>query len=533
MRELTGGGAMIRFILRREKVALPLWILLLVVMVLGTPFNYAHLLSTDEMIRSIAEEIGKNEMLSAFAGRLNEVSLAGLSVWKIGDTCYTLIGLMSILTVTRHTRAEEESGRRELLGACAIGRLASLTASLAVACGASVLAGALAALGWIVYGFEPAGSIAFGFALAVPGCFYAALAALTAQLTVSARRANMLALTGLVAGYVLRFAGDASGYLWMKWVSVQGLSHLVAPFGSERWLVPLLPLAAAIVLAAVAFRLAASRDLGSGLIQPKPGPSAAPRLGKLALAWRMQRGLLAGWTIGFALTGVLLGGIIGGLSDSGNMRDWGTKLLERYMGSAGATFEDIFLSVIVQSLSYSAMLYPMFAVLRLRDEEAEGRAEALLAAPFGRLQWAMSHLVFAFAGTAVIMTAAGAAIGLAYGMNAGGLSELLPRLLAASWVELPAIWIMGGIAVLVVGIVPRMAAAVCWAAFLFFNLFGEVLGPIFGLDQSTADKLVPFHHVPKLLTGGAFALSPVLLLAAVCALLVVCGLAGLRRRDIG
>ena len=46
-----------------------------------------------------------------------------------------------ILTVIRHTRADEESGRTELLDSTAVGRYASLTATLLLTFGASVATG--------------------------------------------------------------------------------------------------------------------------------------------------------------------------------------------------------------------------------------------------------------------------------------------------------------------------------------------------------------------------------------------------------
>ena len=50
----------------------------------------------------------------------------------------------------------------------------------------------------------------------------------------------------------------------------------------------------------LAYALAAHRDQGAGLIPARPGsPRAGPWLrGPLGLAWRLQRGGLAGWALG-------------------------------------------------------------------------------------------------------------------------------------------------------------------------------------------------------------------------------------------
>ena len=60
---------------------------------------------------------------------------------------HALIAVAVILTVIRHTRAEEESGRTELLDSTAVGRYASLTAALILTFGASIATGLIGTAG--------------------------------------------------------------------------------------------------------------------------------------------------------------------------------------------------------------------------------------------------------------------------------------------------------------------------------------------------------------------------------------------------
>ena len=50
----------------------------------------------------------------ALYGRIYADSVGGLVAWRLGGIALALAGLMSILIVVRHTRAEEETGRAEL-----------------------------------------------------------------------------------------------------------------------------------------------------------------------------------------------------------------------------------------------------------------------------------------------------------------------------------------------------------------------------------------------------------------------------------
>ena len=59
--------------------------------------------------------------------------------WKPGGFAAVAAALMSIFLVVRHTRADEESGRLELLSATPIGRRAPLAGVLLVAVAANVV----------------------------------------------------------------------------------------------------------------------------------------------------------------------------------------------------------------------------------------------------------------------------------------------------------------------------------------------------------------------------------------------------------
>jgi ABC-2 type transport system permease protein len=99
----------------------------------------------------------------------------------------------------------------------------------------------------------------------------------------------------------------------------------------------------------------------------------------------------------------------------------------------------------------------------------------------------------------------------------------------AALVQLPSVWVLTGITVLVFGVAPGLIMA-GWGALVVFLLLGQ-LGPIFELPQWAMD-ISPFTHTPKL-PGAEFTATPLVWLTAVAAALVAAGLAAFRRRDIG
>jgi ABC-2 type transport system permease protein len=535
MTAFTGTGALLRLALRRERVALPAWTGALALIVVGQIGTYTRLLPTAQDRQGLLAEISRNPVFLAFNGPAFAATVSGLVVWRLSATAFCLLGLMALLTVVRHTRADEEAGRYELLAAGAVGRLAPLGSALLVTAAACALAGLLCALGMGALTGEWAGAGVFGAALTLEGWVFAALAALAAQLVGEAGSARALAGAALVLAYALRFVGDGSGSSWLSWLSPLAWGQQARPFADNRWWVLLLPLAAALLAGAAAVRIAVRRDLGAGLIRSRSGPATGDGLrGPLALAWCLQRAMLLGWVAAFALLGAFFGLLAPGFPPLlGQTSPAVQEFFRRFGGADGsADLVDAFLWTIMLTLGYTAALYPALAVLRLRAEEAAGRAEIVLAGAVSRLRWAASHLLIALLGTALIMAAAGLAIGLAYGAG-GGFAAQLPRLMAAALLQVPAAWVLGGVAALAVGAAPRAAVAVCWLAWLLINLFGEIVGPILGLGYWVANTISPFHYLPNTLAGDAVAPLPLAGLLGVTALLVALGLAALRRRDIG
>ena len=105
----------------------------------------------------------------------------------------------------------------------------------------------------------------------------------------------------------------------------------------------------------------------------------------------------------------------------------------------------------------------------------------------------------------------------------------LPRLLGAALAQVPAAWLLAGIAVALFGLVPRWSAA-AWGALGRRSLVLTWSARPCGCATGSLD-ISPFTHVPKL-PGGTFTATPLLWLARVAVALIAAGLAGLRRRDI-
>ncbi|MGP4016591.1 ABC transporter permease [Saccharopolyspora sp. 5N708] len=533
MNALTGTGKLIRLALRRDRVLLPIWILIAAVVPVVFVAAFTGAYPTPQALREYAETSTHNAAFTVAYGALHGASLGELVAWRAGFVP-VVIGLASLLTVIRHTRSEEEAGRRELIGSTATSRHASLAAAMIVTCGAVAVLGVLSALGLISRGLPAAGSLAYGFGLVAAGWVFAAAGAVAAQLTSGAGSARGLGSIVLGVAFLLRGIGDVSGQSggglgWVSWLSPIGWAGQFRPFSGERWWVLGLAVGALAALTAVAVALAERRDLGSGLLQSRPGAAeAAPGLRTpLALAWRLHRGSLAARAAGFAVVGLGLGGIATSIGELMNNSTPAAREVLARLGGPGTVVDQYFVGMMTM-IGVICAGFGIQAALRLRAEESGGRAEPLLAAPVDRLHWAGGHLAFALLGPTAWLVLFGAAAGLAHGLNTGEVGRELPRVLGAAVVQLPAVWVFVGLAFALFGLLPRLAAG-AFAVLLVSLLLGWLGGEL-QLDQWVLDLSV-FNHVPQL-PGGVLEVPPLVVLTAIAAVLAALGLFGLRRRDM-
>ncbi len=527
----AGTGQLLRLAVRRDRVVASVWIALFVIMAASSSSASQDLYTTLESRVRAANAVNDTPAMVALYGRVfDPTSLGAVSLIKLGAMGAALAGLLAIFTVVRHTRAEEEAGRAELLGATVVGRYAALTAALLLSAGISVVMALLTGLSRIGTGLPAEGALAFGLSWAGAGIAFAAVAGLAAQVTEGARTARSIAAAVLAGAYLLRAAGDATGTdtsTWLSWVSPIGWAQQVRPFAGDRWGVLVYLLAFAVLVAAAAYALVARRDHGAGLLAQRPGRARAARSlsSPLALAVRMQRGGVAGWLVGMVIGGLVLGSIasqVGEFVDTPQARDMIMKL----GGERGLV--DAFLSAEMGILAVIVSAFGISSTMRLRAEEAALRAEPILATRVPRVRWAASHLVVALAGTTLLLVTVGLFGGFAHGAASGDMGEL-GRVLVAALVQLPSVWVLTGITVLVFGVAPGLMMA-GWGALVVFLLLGQ-LGPIFELPR-WATNVSPFTHTPKL-PGAEFTATPLVWLTLVAAALMAVGLAGFRRRDIG
>jgi ABC-2 type transport system permease protein len=522
---LAGTGTLLRFALRRDRVRLPVWIAVGAGLVATQSVSSQALYDSPQDLAAYASSVGANAATIALAGPpVGLDTVAGAVAFEISSFVVVLTALMAAATTGRHTRADEEAGRTELVRATRVGRRAPLAAAVllsAAACLAMALAIGVAAT---ATGLPAGGSFLLGASVGAAGLVFTGVSAVAVQVAAGARAAQGAVAAVLGAAFVLRALGDVEGSP-VVWASPIGWAQATYPYSADRVLPLLLCLLATAVLLGVAGLLLDRRDLGSGLVAPRPGPASAPwsLRSALGLAVRLHRGALAGWTAVLALLGLVLGGLAGSVETL-----VGDNPEARAFFPDAASVVDAYLATALSMAALLSGAYAASAVLRARAEEAAGRAEPVLGTATGRVAWLGGHAAVALVGATLLLLVAGAATGAVRALATGDPAEL-GRLLGAASAYLPAVWVLAGVAAAGSGLLPRPAAALAWAAVAYVTVMTFFAG---SLDwPGWVDAASPLAWTPLVPVDDAAAV-PLLVLTAVAAGLLAAGLAGVRRRDL-
>ena len=528
MSNLVGTGKLIGFILKRDRRRLVIWVLVLGLLPIATANAFFELTPTEADRERMAATAIANPAFQAILGPIHGTSIGALTAWRVGTIGAVLVALMAILTVIRHTREEEESGRAELLGSTVLGRHALAVAAVTVVSVAGLGLALVITAGLTGLGLPLAGSIVLGLGYGMVAVSFAAVAVLAAQLTEGAGAARGIAVGALGVAFLLRAVGDATDLSIFSWLSPIGWFSQLRAFAGEAAWVFALYIGLAILAAGAALALASSRDLGAGVLPPRKGPAtAAPWLrSPLALAARLQRGALVGWAAGVATIAVVYGSIANSVGDLLVDNPQLAEIFEMLGGERGIV--DAFFGAAMGIFAVITAAYATRTVLRLRVEEETQRADPILATTTSRPRWMVSHLFFAFFGSMAILLLAGLVAGSIYGAVVGDLGDNVLRVLGAALVQVPAVWVMAALAAALYGFSPRLTQA-SWGALVVFLLFGQ-LGQILQLPQWMLN-LSPFSHVPAFPVESLNA-TPLILLLGVAGALLAAGITGFQRRDL-
>lgn len=470
-----------------------------------------------------AATVGASPASLAFNGRgYGLTTTGGITAFEVGFIGQLLFPLLALHVALRHTRREEEAGRTELLTAGRVGRLAPLTAGAGLLALTCLTTGGLMLLGVVGAGLPAVGTAWYAASITMLMLFFGAVGLLLGQLAQSTRTAHLAGLSVITAAFVLRALVDGLGWD-AAWASPLGWLAEVRPFAEPRvW--PLLAHAgAALVLLALAVVVARSRDLGSGVLAPRPGPARGrSSLGTVTgAAWRLTRGAALAW----AVLGVVWAACFGALTrEMADLVDANPTLVEALGVERGA---DVVTSLAVVVVCLAATAVAVQGAGRWGGEEATDRLGAMLATRVSRTRLWLTWWAVVAATSIAVLVLGTATLGLAAWAATGQRVNLVTALEVGTGYAVPVVFV-AAVAALLRAAVPR-AAALAWLLVGWIVLVG-FLAEVLRIPDWARD-LSPLHLVGTLPQDEP-SVTAVLGLGAGAAVLLGLSLVVFRRRDL-
>ncbi len=517
----TGTADLLRLALRRDRLRLSVWVAVLTMLMAYAPAamelaypEEAQRLTRVDLLRTPAGMMMGGPMF----GR-NETDLGAMIANEMMLTLIVATSILAILTVIRHTRAEEESGAAELVLSSVVGRYARTAAALILVGVVNVMLTVTMTLAMAASGFSLIDTAAMCLGVTGVAMVFGSVAAVTAQLWRQSRTASGAAMAVLAVAAVVRGIGDVidnSGSA-LSWFSPIAWAQQMRAFVDLRWWPLALLIALTVALIALAAALESRRQYDAGVV-PSTGehPDARPIRGVLGLHLTLQRGQTVGWTIGLFLGGLAFGSMTKSLLDAAETNDV-IRLMMAQQGTDGVY------TTMTQFLAAAASAYVVAAALRVHTDEGNGLGEAVLAGAVSRWRWLTTAVVSAVLGSVVLMFAAGLGNGLGAGLTVGEPNTVL-RLTLAGLAFVPALGVMASVAAVAVAM---QRPVLGWLA-VAFVVTALYLGPLLRLPQ----WLIDLSPIGRTTAPIDYSVATLVLLAVLAAALTWVAGALYRHRDV-
>ncbi len=492
------------------------------------PTGYRRSYPTRASRDAFAGALGHNSGLRLLYGQPHDLmTIGGYSAWRIGGVLSIAAAAFGVLAAVRGLRAEEDSGRMEIVLAGMVSRRKANVATVSAIVAGVVLLWLAQFAGFLIARLPAGGSAYLALSTSAVALVFVGVGALASQLASTRRAALGMSSAVIALMFVARVVADTvAGAGWVRWTTPLGWAELMRPFADVRPLVLLLPIASSVLLLACSARLAVGRDLGAGALPARNVADPKLRLlrSPIRLSLRDQLPTLAVWAGCSVVLNFILGVVSRSISRADIPRTVQGTIAKLGVGSIATPAG--YLAFVFHFVVVAVCALMCAQVGAARNEEAGQRLEMILALPVARAHWLVGRLVIGLLAAAAVSL--GAAFSAWAGSATAGVHVSGLKMFEAGVNILPLALLFLGVAALAYAVVPRaggVAYGVLIITFLW-QLIGSLLDPPHWLLE-----LTPFAHI-GLLPAEPFDAAAAAALAAVGMLACVVAVYVFGRRDL-
>lgn len=404
-------------------------------------------------------------------------------------------GVMAIMIVSKHLRAEEEEGRYEMIRSLPVGRNANLLASMIVMMITFTAFSIIKIISYMLVDVESItfiGTLNFSIGLGLIGMFFAMLTAVIAQIFQSNRNVMGVGFASLIGLYILFSIGILSSDI-ILWLSpFQWLLHSQSFVNNIYWpLVILFVFSSGLGL--LALYLSSIRDLDAGLLPEKTKIHKSKKYVKrpFGFAILLSKSLIVWWFITLILLGASYGSIFGDIEGFVSGNDMLSNLLP---DNSDYPTSVLFMNFVVAVMSIFSTIPALLVINKISTEEQKGRMEILQSHAISKKEITFSYLALAILTSIMMLFASSTGL---YLVSSSVMDDPISFsiIFQAHFVYLPSILFFLGLSLMFTGYLPKKI----WMIWIYFSFafFVTYMGQIIGLNESIR-KLSPFGFVPDI-----------------------------------
>lgn len=292
--KMKGYGLLTALNLRRDRLNIGVWVLVLAGLMASVAFKFETLYGTRQAISSIKATLNTPAM-QAFFGTFDTPLKTSGDLFATEMLVFMAIAMiaMNIYFAIRATRGEEDQGLTELVVAHDVGNWSIIMAALTELFIINAVTGVLYSLAIqfsSMAGVNANGAWLIGLSLAAGGLLFGMVGLLMAQVFDNARSATIASYMILGVMYVARMFTDLKNPDQTWWVPLGWIEKIEA-FHDNNWTPVFLTFSLGMLIGLAVLAVNQSRDVGAGMFQGSAGRARAARTlqGPITLIEKLQR----------------------------------------------------------------------------------------------------------------------------------------------------------------------------------------------------------------------------------------------------
>ena len=487
--------------LKRDKFRLSVWLICLTILSFALIGAYSTMMS-DNALQEVIIMRATNPAIRMLDSPSPGLSLGGFYTARGSVLITILIIAMTIQTMNKHTRENEESGVFDLVASTMVGKYAPLLSAVIISIMANIVIVLATTIALYSFELDLLYSFYTGLSFALMGLFMTGVMAIAVQVSSTTSEAAKIGWLSTLFFFTISAIGNLLGTFNPETfvVTSNNITYL-SPFGwyqqmaifHENNMYLIIPfIISFIVLMAVAFKLTKKRDIGHGLIPAKKGRKDAKEslLSTYGLYKRLGRRSFLTWFISIVFFGLLFG-YVSEEFEKGLAEIEGLQFI---FGDISST--DYFLALIISIVSICLLIFYVLSILRLRKEEVNGTLENVLSSAVTRKKVLLTKVLDSTIDLFIIYIFLAISIYLGAQLVSSDVSMM--ALLESSMNNFLAIIVIGSIVVMALGLLPRASTLIAYGLMLISIGLGPIFGPMFNVDEKVLNISV-FTHLPTLL----------------------------------